>query len=53
MSYRTKTPDATPPGPRGPGLLLGLRGLLDEQRAFPVEQSDVMGSDNGLEAVAR
>lgn len=35
MSYRTEAVDATPPGPRGPGPLLGLRWLLDEPRFFP------------------
>ncbi|HEU4945332.1 MAG TPA: cytochrome P450 [Solirubrobacterales bacterium] len=35
MSYRTKTIDATPPGPGGPGLWLGLNWVLAEPRRFP------------------
>lgn len=35
MSYRRNVADATPPGPRGPGFLLGLGWLLGEQRTFP------------------
>ena len=35
MSYRKKTNDATPPGPRGLGFLLGAAWLLGEPRFFP------------------
>ncbi|MFI5004942.1 MAG: cytochrome P450 [Solirubrobacterales bacterium] len=35
MSYRTAARNASPPGPRGPGLALGLGWLLAEQRLFP------------------
>lgn len=35
MSYSTNVSDARPPGPRGPGLLLGLAWVLREPRSFP------------------
>jgi cytochrome P450 len=35
MSYSTKVRDASPPGPRGPGPLLGLGWILAEPRLFP------------------
>lgn len=35
MSYRTASRSASPPGPRGPGLALGLGWLLAEPRLFP------------------
>jgi cytochrome P450 len=35
MSYRIANTDASPPGPRGPGLVLGLGWLLAEPRLFP------------------
>jgi cytochrome P450 len=35
MSYESEVSGATPPGPRGPGLLLGLAWLFEEARFFP------------------
>ncbi len=35
MSYKSESGKATPPGPGGPGLLLGLAWLLEEARFFP------------------
>lgn len=35
MSYRRATTDASPPGPRWPGIALGLTWLLAEPRLFP------------------
>src|ERR1700729_1318565 len=35
MSYRMTEMNASPPGPRGPGLALGLGWLLAEPRLFP------------------
>ncbi len=35
MSYRTAARSTSPPGPRGPGLALGLGWVLAEPRLFP------------------
>lgn len=35
VSYRNPSEGASPPGPRGPGLLLGLNWVLREPHSFP------------------